>query len=129
MIAAGVFLEIAAVHGNRYGTPRAQVEEAVRSGRTLLLDIDVQGARSVRAGVPDAVLIFVDPPSVEALRARLEARGTDPPEVIAQRLESAAAEMAEASWFDHRIVNDDLARAVYEVIRILESPATEGASS
>lgn len=124
---AGEFLETANVHGNWYGTPRAPVEEALAHGQTMLLEIDVQGARSVRVAVPDAVLIFVEPPSPEVLRARLTRRGTDPEPVIERRLSDSAGELAAAEGFDHRVVNDDVERAVGEVIRILE--ATPGAST
>lgn len=112
------------MHGNRYGTPRAPVDRALQDGNTMVLEIDVQGARSVRAAMPDALLIFVEPPSPETLRGRLEARGTEAEPVIARRLADSARELAEAGDFDHRVVNDDVEKAVGEVIRILEgSPA------
>lgn len=117
---AGEFLETAVVHGNRYGTPRRPVEEALRAGGTVVLEIDVQGARSVRAQMPEALLIFVEPPSWDVLQQRLESRNTESPEALAIRLRNAGAEIADASWFDHRVVNDDLGRAVDEIVRILD---------
>ena len=120
MKAEGAFLETANVHGNWYGTPRAPVEVALEDSKTMLLEIDVQGARAVRAAMPDALLIFVEPPSPEALRARLTGRGTDEEQVIERRLSDSAGELAAAAGFDHRVVNDDVEKAVGEVIRILE---------
>ena len=119
--AAGGFLETAVVHGNRYGTPRGPVEEALAAGRTVILEIDAQGARSVRAAMPDAVLIFIEPPSWEILRARLEDRKTESAEALERRLKNAVEEMAAAPEFDHRVVNDELEEAVDQVIRILET--------
>lgn len=118
--AEDAFFETAEVHGNRYGTLRATVQEAVDAGKTVLLEIDVQGARAVRRACPDAVLVFIEPPSPEALRARLEARGTEPPEVLKTRLANSARELEAAGEFDYRIVNDDLRDAVRRLIRILE---------
>jgi len=117
---AGEFLEFAEVHGHRYGTPRAPVEAAIAAGDTVVLEIDVQGARSVREADPSALLIFVEPPSWDVLRARLESRKTDPPEVIEHRLANARAELAAAGDFDHRVVNDDLEGAISQVVRIIE---------
>lgn len=116
----GAFLETALVHGNRYGTPRAPVERGLRAGTTVVLEIDVQGARAVRKQVPDAVLVFVEPPSLEVLEERLRARGTEDANALARRMRNARDEMAAAPDFDHRVVNDDLDRAIAEVIRILE---------
>jgi guanylate kinase len=123
---AGEFLETAEVHGNRYGTPRAPVEDAIRAGRTVILEIDVQGAGSVRSAMPEAVLVFVEPPSADALRARLEARKTETPEAREERLRNATTEMEAAGGFDHRIVNDRLEEAVDALVRILDeaSPTT-----
>lgn len=114
------FLESAVVHGNRYGTPRAPVEEALDLGKTVILEIDVQGASTVRAQMPKALLVFCEPPSMEVLEQRLRARGTESPDSLAIRLANAAEEMAAAPAFDVRIVNDDLDVAVSELARILE---------
>lgn len=119
MEAAGEFLETADVHGNRYGTPVAGVEKALAEGRDVYLEIDVQGARSVKRTRPDALAVFVEPPTWEVLDARLRGRGTDAPEVVERRLANARREMAAAGEFDVRVVNDDLGIAVDEVDRIL----------
>lgn len=118
--AQGYFLETAVVHGNRYGTPLPPIEEALAAGRTVLLEIDVQGARTVRRKLPEAVLIFIEPPSLAVLRARLEARRTESPEALERRLRNAEDEMEAAPEFDHRVVNDDLEEAIVGVVRILE---------
>ncbi len=119
----GAFLESALVHGNHYGTHRGQVEDAVARGEIVLLDVDVQGARTVRAAGADATYIFILPPSAEILAARLRGRGTDTDAVIAGRLAIAEAEMADAALFDHRVVNDELDRAAREFIAILRAEA------
>jgi guanylate kinase len=121
MVAQGAFLEWASVFGNRYGTPAAPIEAALSAGRDAVLEIDVQGARSVRAGVADAVLVFLVPPSEEELQRRLLSRGTEEDNELARRLTAAADEMANADWFDHIVVNDELSRAADEVAAIIES--------
>jgi guanylate kinase len=117
---AGGFLEHAQVHGNWYGTPRQPVEEALAAGRSVLLEIDVQGSRAVREAVPDALLIFVEPPSREVLRERLHRRKTEDDASFALRMANAEHELEAADEFDHRVVNDDLEEAVSEVLRILD---------
>ena len=105
----GYFAEWAKVHGNYYGTSRRTLEEFFRNGFSVLLDIDVQGAASLkRAYGPRCSTIFIAPPSMEVLESRLRSRGTDPEDSIRRRLKNAAEEMARASEFDHRLVNDDL---------------------
>lgn len=115
MIDDGAFLEYAQVFGkDSYGTPRAPVEEALHQGRVLFLDIDVQGAQQVRAAMPDAYMIFIEPPSIDELRRRLEARGRDDAEAIERRLAEARLEMERAhasGVYDAFVVNDDLPRA------------------
>ncbi len=113
------FLESAEVHGNFYGTSRAEVEHRLAQGVDVLLDIDVQGARQVRSRIPDVVKIFVFPPSREVLEARLRARGTDAPEQVARRLAVAAREMAEFGEYDYAIINDRLERAADDLRAIL----------
>ncbi len=120
-LAGGEFLEHAEVHGFRYGTLRAPVEAALAQGRSVLMDIDVQGAAQVRAalaaaGAGDALAaswvdVFIAPPSLEALRERLERRGKDSPETIARRLGNAAAELARRGEYRYVVVNDELERA------------------
>lgn len=104
-------LEWAPVYGNRYGTPRGPVEAALAAGRSILLEIDAQGAAQVREALPEAVLIFVLPPSVEALEARLRGRHTDSEAVIQRRLAEADAQLRTCGDFDYLIVNQTLASA------------------
>jgi guanylate kinase len=112
MVEQGAFAEWATVHGNRYGTALATLEEARRGGQDLLLDIDCQGADQLKRSCPDAVFIFILPPSYKELECRLRGRNTDAPEVIAQRLTNARREVRELVWYDYLVVNDDLDRAV-----------------
>ena len=115
------FAEWAKVHGNYYGTSRDVVEEAFQKSHPLLLDIDVQGSASLRKAYPDeTALIFIAPPSLEALEQRLRSRGTDSEETIARRMSGARAEMARQNEFDKIIVNDDLDRAYNELKRWLK---------
>jgi guanylate kinase len=110
--AAGEFVEHAEYAGNRYGTLKSELS---RPARGIVLEIDVQGARQVREALPEAKLIFIEPPSFEDLERRLAGRGSDRPEQIERRLTAAREELAAAGEFDHRIVNDDLQRAVQEL--------------
>ena len=104
MIADGELLEWAPIVGHRSGTPRSYVEQQQRAGNDVLLEIDVKGAEQVRTLVPDAVLIFLEPPSMEELERRLRGRGTESEERIAIRLETAGREMGQRGWFDHVVV-------------------------
>jgi guanylate kinase len=117
-VGQGYFLEWANVHGNLYGTPVAPVDEQVRAGHVVVLDVDVQGGASVRRARPRAVSVFVYPPSLESLRSRLQARGTDRPEVIEERLRNAPGELAQAVHYDYIVMNDDLDRARAELLAI-----------
>ena len=119
--AAGDFLEHADYASNRYGTLRSEVEPRLARGDSVVLEIEVQGARQVSGTMPDAVLVFIAPPSREALRERLEGRGTDSPEQIARRLTVADEELAAQSEFAHEIVNDDVDRAAGELARLVRS--------
>jgi guanylate kinase len=112
------FLEWAEYAGNRYGTLRSELE---RDAHPLVLEIEVQGARQVRARVRDAVSVFIAPPSEEALRTRLVGRGSDSPEQIERRLETAWSELAARNEFDRVIVNDDLDAAAEELSRLVAS--------
>jgi guanylate kinase len=114
-VAAGEFVEHAVYAGHSYGTLRT---ELTRPARGIVLEIDVQGARQVREGLPDAALIFIEPPSFEALVERLTDRGSDSPEQIERRLAAAREELAASDEFDHHIVNDDLDRAVEELAEL-----------
>jgi guanylate kinase len=113
---AGDFLEWAEYAGNRYGTLRSELE---RGSHPLVLEIEVQGARQVRERVPEAVGVFIAPPSEEALRTRLIGRGSDTPEQIERRLEVAREELAARDEFDYVVVNDDLDAAVAELTRLV----------
>ena len=121
---AGGFLEWFEVFGDLKGTPRGPVEDHLADGDDVLLEIDVQGALKVREQFADAVLVFVRPPSLEVLRARLEGRGTETEEALARRLAEAERELARAPEFDHVVVNDDLERVVAEVAGILSGSST-----
>ncbi len=118
MVDGGEFAEWAEVHGNFYGTPRRTLEEATARGEFVVLDIDVQGARQIRTAFPNALLVFVIPPSAEVLVSRLTKRGTEADEEVVRRLRNARKELARATDFDHVVVNDDLERAVEEVRRV-----------
>jgi guanylate kinase len=111
----GEFVEHAVYAGNSYGTLRS---ELARPARGVVLEIDVQGARQVRETLPEAILIFVEPPSFEALVERLTDRGSDSPEQIERRLAAARDELAARDEFDHHICNDDLDRAVEELAKL-----------
>jgi guanylate kinase len=115
----GAFLEHATYSGNRYGTLRSEVERVLAAGRSVLLEIEVQGARQVREAMPEAVSIFIAPPEPAVLRRRLEGRGTDAAEVIERRLRVAAEELAAQDEFTHKVVNDEIGRAVGELERIV----------
>lgn len=117
------FLEWFEVFGDLKGTPRGPVEAHLAAGDDVLLEIDVQGALKVREQFPEAVLVFVRPPSPEELRRRLVSRGTESPESLDRRLAAAAAEEARAPEFDHVVVNDDVERVVAEVAGILAGPS------
>lgn len=121
MVEKDELLEHAEYVSHSYGTPRAFVEQQMNAGFNVVLDIEVQGARQVREKMPEAVLIFILPPSMEELRRRLEKRGTDSPEVIEARLKRAREELKEASLYDYIIINDDLDQAAYEFASILSA--------
>lgn len=120
-VAEGAFVEWAEVHGELYGTLRSEVDATLASGRNVLLDIDVQGGRAVRRVYADAVLIFVLPPSMEALESRLRGRGTDSEERIRVRLENARREIELMPEYDYAVVNDDLEVAKQQVHAIIAS--------
>ena len=119
MVSRGAFLEWAEVHGNLYGTSRSNVEQQLRQGTDLILDVDVQGAAQVKARFPEAVTVFVVPPSMEVLEERLRKRGTEDEATLQLRLDNAAREMRSAGFYDYIIVNDLLDRAVEEMRTII----------
>jgi len=121
MIAADEFFEWAEVHGNLYGTSRTQVRERVAGGQDVVLEIDWQGAVQIKKLFPNAVLIFILPPSFEELAQRLNRRGEDQPEVIAQRLANARHEVAQARHFDFVIINGLFETAVFDLKTVVHS--------
>ena len=122
-VADGEMLEWAVVHGRAsYGTPRGPVDEALADGRLPLLEIDLQGARKVRASMPEARFVFLAPPSWDELVSRLVGRGTETEEERAVRLDTAKVELAAQQEFDHVVVNDDIRRAAEELVSLMRSP-------
>ena len=119
MIAHGELLEYAEYVGNYYGTSLRVIQEHLDQGQDVLLDIEVQGASKVKARCPEAVLIFILPPSLEELAHRLQARSTDPADVIARRLDRAREECGEICKYDYLVVNDSVVAAVGEISSIL----------
>lgn len=118
MISNNEFLEWAEFAGNRYGTPQDKVEQALFLGRNVLLEIEIAGAKQVKAHLPQSVLVFLEPPSWEELVARLEGRGTDGPQRRAERLELAQEELAAASFFDVVMINDQVESVVQKLIEL-----------
>ena len=118
MINADEFLEWAEFAGNRYGTPQEKVEQALLLGRNVLLEIEIAGAKQVKAHLPQSVLVFLEPPTWEELVARLEGRGTDSPERRAERLRLAQEELAAASFFDVVLINDQVETVVGKLIEL-----------
>ncbi|WP_063043185.1 guanylate kinase [Nocardia pseudovaccinii] len=123
MIAAGELLEWADIHGGlqRSGTPAKPVRDALAAGLPVLVEVDLEGARSVRKAMPEALLVFLAPPSWEELVSRLTARGTESPEVIARRLETARTELAACDEFDIVIVNDEVTSACEQLVSLFVS--------
>ncbi|HZD37759.1 MAG TPA: guanylate kinase [Actinomycetes bacterium] len=119
LVAAGGLLEWAEIFGNRYGTPREPVERALAEGRTVVVEIDVQGARQIRAARPDAYMVFIKPPTLEELERRLRTRDTESDEQVRRRLAKASQELAAEPEFDASVVNDQLDDAAREVIELV----------
>lgn len=118
-------LEWAEVHGNRYGTPRSAVEAKIAEGCQVILEIDPQGAFQIRDLMPETVLIFIVPPSIEELRRRLEGRGSETEEQVAVRMTTAERELELVGKYDHVVINDDVARATDELVGIIDSYAND----
>lgn len=118
MAARGDFIEHAQVFGNRYGTSRRVVEDLFKEGKNVILDIDWQGARAIKSKMPEAVSIFILPPSRTALAERLQNRRQDTPEVISKRMAAAISEMSHYQEFDHVVVNDDFEAALADLTAI-----------
>jgi guanylate kinase len=119
-VQAGEFIEHAGYSGSRYGTLRSELQRREAEHRPVVLEIEVNGARQVRTALPDAVQVFIAPPSLEALQARLAGRGTDDPEQVARRLEVAREELAAQDEFEHVVVNDRLEDAVRQLSEIVQ---------
>ncbi|MBN1391382.1 MAG: guanylate kinase [Sedimentisphaerales bacterium] len=125
-ITDGLLLEYAEVFGNLYGTPRDKVEESLRAGETVILEIDVQGAKQVKAMHPDSVMIFILPPSQKELAERMNIRGRDDAKTAEKRLNWAGIEIAAAwQYYEHMVINDDLKQAVKEVVQIIKQSVGE----
>jgi guanylate kinase len=120
MIEDGGFLEWADIFGERYGTPKDPVARALAEGRDVLVEIDVQGARQVKAAEPGAYMVFITPPSLEELERRLRTRGTETDQQVRRRLAKAADELAAEPEFDVTVVNDDLEVAAREVVELVD---------
>lgn len=116
----GEFLESAEVYGNFYGTPRGPIDSVLAGGRSVIAEIDVQGATAVKRALPAAVLIFIEAPSLDELFKRLRGRGTEDAEALSRRLRASYEEIKAKGIYDHIVVNDDVGRATDEVVRILE---------
>lgn len=121
MIAKGELLEYAEVYGNYYGTPRKYVMDLLQSGHDVLLEIDIQGALQIKERFPEGVFVFIVPPSLDELSARIYKRGTDSEEVIKRRMASAASELTYAAKYDYIIVNDIATKAANKVLTIMEA--------
>jgi guanylate kinase len=129
-IEQGLLLEYANVFGNLYGTPKDKVDEALHAGQGVILEIDVQGGRQAKAVYPDAVMIFILPPEEKVLADRIGRRGRDSAEVVRRRLDKARAEIASArEHYDNMVINEELERAVDEVVQIIERALDGDASS
>ncbi len=124
-IEEGAFLEYAEVFGNLYGTPRDKTEEALDAGRTVILEIDIQGGKQVKTIYPQAVMVFILPPSTKVLTDRISDRARESGDIIAKRLGGAGSEIA-AAWqcYDNMVINDDLEQAIKEVVQIIQNAPT-----
>jgi guanylate kinase len=134
LVEEGAFVEHADYAGRSYGTLRSELDERLRAGVPVVLEIEVQGARQVRAAMPDAVLVFIAPPSLQALRARLEGRGTDDPQEVGRRLRVAEQELLARDEFGHVVVNDRLEDALDQLTEVVlaelgRPSAAEGAEA
>ncbi|WP_282209013.1 guanylate kinase [Parvibacter caecicola] len=117
------FLEWAEYAGNCYGTPRSSVEQKMAEGKQVILEIDVQGGFQIKEKIPEAHLVFIEPPSMEVLEARLRGRGTEADDVIEKRMQAARLELSQKMRYDKRLVNDDLDSAVAELVDYVNAQA------
>lgn len=123
IVEAGGMLEWACVHGAKYGTPRQTIVEQIEAGKQVVLEIDVQGAFQVREKIPEAKLIFIEPPSLEVLEQRLRGRGTETEEVVLKRMKTAELELSRKMEYDVQLVNDDLDLATDTLVALVDSYA------
>jgi guanylate kinase len=121
LVRSGRLLEWAEIFGHRSGTPREPLEKALTSGRDVLMEVDVEGARSIKAQLPSAVAIFVAPPSLDDLAERLRQRRSEEPEAMRRRLAKAEEELESAAEFDHVVINDDFEKAWREIADIISA--------
>ena len=121
----GGFLEWAEYYGNCYGTPRASVEREMAAGRQVILEIEVQGALQVREKMPEARLVFIEPPSLEELERRLRGRGTETDDVVDMRMRTALVELSQKMEYDYRLVNDDLDEATRQLVAYVNEIAEQ----
>ena len=120
-IEQGLLLEHAGVFGHSYGTPKDKLDEALQAGKTVILEIDVQGAKQAKTVFPDAVMIFILPPSARVLAERMDRRGREDSETAEERLNGASSEIAAAwQYYEHMVINEDLQQAVKEVVQIIQ---------
>lgn len=125
-VGRGEFLEHAEVFGHLYGTPKDKVEQALNQGKTVILEIDVQGARQVKVTYPDAVMVFILPPSAKVLAERLGRRGRDNSQAAEDRLGGASDEIAAAwQYYQHMVINENLEQAIKEVVQIIRKGSVE----
>jgi guanylate kinase len=125
-VAAGEFVEHATYSGNRYGTLRSELARRIERGAPVVLEIEVQGARQIRQAMPEAIAVFIAPPSLDALRTRLVGRGTDSSDQVGERLRTAEQELAAQPEFGHVVVNDRLEQATQELEKIVRNVLTAG---
>ena len=123
---SGGFLESAEYAGNLYGTPREPVLSRLANGQDVILEIELQGARQVKAAFPEAITVFLEPPSLTELHRRLAGRGTEDESVIRRREEVAKTELAAASEFDYRVKNTDVVPTAHQLIRLIDGSAASG---
>lgn len=117
----GELLESAEVYGNFYGTPRGRVDAGLAAGHDVICELDIQGALAIKRAMPEAVLVFIEPPSLDELFLRLRGRGTEDPDTMTRRVRAAYDEVKNKGLYDHIVLNDDVGRAVDELARILET--------
>jgi len=125
----GEVLESAEVYGHFYGTPRSQVERALAAGRDMIVEVDIQGAMAVKRAMPEALLIFVEPPSIDELMVRLRGRATEDVESMRRRIEAAYEEVKVKRIYDHIVVNDQVGKAADDLVRILDANRSNAAAT